>query len=387
MAKLAGSSVRRSGTIDWSRVKKLRVLGAGVFGKVWKVSYDGGTYALKKQKALRKKVRGQDISVQQELEFFKSIKTLSISNSTFFVRQVGRERWYDDCTHEMIYRIPTRGFDELVSSTTCVEYLMEFKDGPTFAKYLLSGKATNKQIHSFCAQLCHIESLLHGMGLDHGDLHAKNIIVTQTAQPAFRMNTSIASPSKAKIPFVDGLQLVAIDYGAVSKDRKTKKQILSNLKWCVVSLLTDMFVSYEQCTNQSQKELFNSQKNIVNLLHYVYREEPALLQSIMRSIDPALLPACRILLDFCDKHMTGKTVSQKTHQTLIDMMDDNRILNEVFVYVEHEFLLYKPRLHHTIMKCCSEEPTLRAPPSVVRDVMYAASAQELIDIVCSLASA
>jgi tRNA A-37 threonylcarbamoyl transferase component Bud32 len=384
MTKIAGSSIRRQGTIDWSRVKKRRVLGAGVFGKVWKVSYDGNIYAMKKQKALRKKVRGQDISVQQELEFFTILKTLSTSNSTFFVKQFGKERWYDDCTHEMIHWIPAKGFDELVSSTTCVEYLMEYKDGPTLTKYLLSGKASDKQIRSFCAQVCHIQSLLHGLGLEHGDLHGKNIIVTQTEQSTFRMDTSIASTDNPKLPFIDGLQLVAIDYGTVSKDKQSKKQLCYDIKRTVVELLTDMFASYEQCVEQSKEKLFDSKKNIYRLLHHVYQEEPTLLHSIMRSIDPALLPACRALLDFCDKHMASKTASPKA--LLIDMMDDNRDLYKVFWYVENEFLLYKPRLHHMLMKCCSEEPILHAPPSVVRDIMYAASAHELIDIVCSLAS-
>jgi len=226
---------------------------------------------------------------------------------------------------------------------------------------------------------------LYSLGLYHADLHGKNIIVTRTAQPAFQMDASVASRCKAKIPFVDGLQLVAIDYGGVSKKGRTTKNVLSRLKWCVVSLLTDMFSAYDRCAQQSKEDAFDSYKNILNLVNYVFVHEKALLHSIMRSVDPTYIPAFRTMLDFCEKHMSGKHVSSKTEKTFEGLVSSNSKLLDVVGFIDDEFLHYTPNLHHAIMKCCSAEPIIHCPPPVIRDVMYCTSVDALFEIVCSLA--
>ena len=210
---------------------------------------------------------------------------------------------------------------------------MDFKDGPTLTKYLLGGKASSKQIYSFCAQICHIHSLLYSLGLYHADLHGKNIIVTRTAQPAFQMDASVASRCKAKIPFVDGLQLVAIDYGGVSKKGRTTKNVLSRLKWCVVSLLTD--ISLVSRSIKSKEGYAFIERNSAVL--------KALGEPLAHRLLSILCAAGSLHSTIAIKYIATNRIIQCTPESFASMLDSiSRVSTHIGVYSHVSLFLLSP---------------------------------------------
>jgi len=187
--------------MDFSKIKIVKKLGAGMWGTVYLIDYENKKYAMKVQKILEEeKSRNPKFSIWRELLFFNDVNKMPRYAQKFFCRLHGYK--IQECgkyRHIRPKNIPQNSihveyFKKMNASNICVVLVMDYVGSLSLYDYLQTNLPA-KKIYTILLQICKINKIMSDMKYSHNDLHPSNIMVTQTKS---------------------GLQLVAIDYGNVT---------------------------------------------------------------------------------------------------------------------------------------------------------------------------
>lgn len=187
--------------MDFSKIKVIKKLGAGMWGTVYLIDYENKKYAMKVQKILEEeKSRNPKFPIWRELLFFNNVNKMPRESQKYFCRLHGYK--IQECgkyRHIRPKNIPQNSihveyFREMNASNICVVLVMDYVGSLSLYDYLQTSLPA-KKIYTILLQICKINKIMSDMKYSHNDLNPSNIMVTQTKS---------------------GLQLVAIDYGNVT---------------------------------------------------------------------------------------------------------------------------------------------------------------------------
>ena len=186
--------------MDFSKIKVIKKLGAGMWGTVYLIDYKNKKYAMKVQKILEEeKAQNPKFPIWRELLFFNDVNKMPRESQKFFCRLHGYK--IQECgkyKHIRPKNVPNNSIfvekvKELNASNICVVLVMDYLGSTSLYDYLQTSPPA-KKIYTILLQICKINQIMSDMKYSHNDLHPSNLMVIE--------NT--------------GLQLVAIDYGNVT---------------------------------------------------------------------------------------------------------------------------------------------------------------------------
>jgi serine/threonine protein kinase len=187
--------------MDFSKIKVVKKLGAGMWGTVYLIDYENKKYAMKVQKILEEeKTKNPKFPIWRELLFFNDVNKMPRDSQKFFCRLHGYK--IQECgkyKHIRPKNVPensifVKKFKEMNISNICVVLVMDYLGSTSLYDYLQTSPSARK-IYTILLQICKINKIMSDMKYSHNDLHPSNLMVTQTKS---------------------GIQLVAIDYGNVT---------------------------------------------------------------------------------------------------------------------------------------------------------------------------
>lgn len=230
--------------IDFDKIKILKKIGKGMHGTTFLVSYNNNKYALKIQNIMSNYYRNQNVF--REINLYKYINNLDNNYLKLFFTKLYGYEIYNNCEHKQERKnsIEKQRYFNIDNTKLCIKFLMEFKGTETLHNFFIKNKnkLTEKQIYSFCIQVCNIIYILYLGGYSHNDLHLNNIMIQKT-------NLKFFNFMKYKIPY-EGYQLSAIDYGKnIHKKYKIKDNTFINNR--ELFLFREIFTttSYILCNN------------------------------------------------------------------------------------------------------------------------------------------
>jgi serine/threonine protein kinase len=197
--------------MDFSKIKVIKELGAGMWGTVYLINYKNKKYAMKVQKILEEeKVKNPKFPIWRELLFYRDVNKMPLESKKFFCQLHGFK--IEICgkyRHIRPKNVPNNSifvekFKELNASNICAILVIDYLGSNSLENYLLSNPPA-KKIYSILLQICKINQILVNMKYSHNDLKPANLMMTPTKDKTFDIMAH-------KIPY-SGFQLVAIDYG------------------------------------------------------------------------------------------------------------------------------------------------------------------------------
>ena len=186
--------------MDFSKIKVVKKLGAGMWGTVYLIDYENKKYAMKVQKILEEeKSRNPKFSIWRELLFFNDVNKMPRKYQKYFCRLYGYK--IQECgkyQHIRPKNIPQNSihveyFKKMNASNICVVLVMDYVGSLSLYDYLQTN-LSSKKIYSILLQICKINKIMSDMKYSHNDLHPANLMVTSAKSGR-------------------DIQLVAIDYG------------------------------------------------------------------------------------------------------------------------------------------------------------------------------
>ena len=240
--------------ISLKKIKLLKKLGFGIYGTIYLVKINNKKYALKVQKIINRK------EIIKELELYEFINKINNDDQKFFTKLYKYE-FDNKCKHSQKRYInidskASNNFSKEITkhdiSPYCLRYIMDYHGNKTLSNYLIYNKLSKKNIYSIILQCIKIHLVLFKGGYSHNDLHNNNIMVRKTKDVYFTF-------MKNKIPYY-GIQLVAIDYGMVSKKR-SEKLLLKDIIKNIMNIVSNFLLPRKEILELIEK---NNVKDIVN---------------------------------------------------------------------------------------------------------------------------
>jgi serine/threonine protein kinase len=186
--------------MDFSKIKVIKKLGAGMWGTVYLIDYENKKYAMKVQKILEEeKAQNPKFPIWRELLFFNDVNKMPQESRKFFCKLHGfKIQVCGKYKHIRPKNVPensifVKKFKEMNSSNICAILVMDYLGSISLYDYLQTSPPA-KKIYTILLQICKINKIMSDMKYSHNDLHPSNLMVTENS----------------------GLQLVAIDYGNVT---------------------------------------------------------------------------------------------------------------------------------------------------------------------------
>lgn len=187
--------------MDFSKIKVIKKLGAGMWGTVYLIDYENKKYAMKVQKILEEeKTQNPKFPIWRELLFFNDVNKMPRDAQKFFCRLHGfKIQACEKYKHIRPKNSPQNSiffekFKKMNASNICILLVMDYLGSISLYDYLQTSPPA-KKIYTILLQICKINKIMSDMKYSHNDLHPSNLMVTQTKS---------------------GIQLVAIDYGNVT---------------------------------------------------------------------------------------------------------------------------------------------------------------------------
>jgi len=199
--------------IMFDKVKKIRKIGAGMFGTTYLIEINGKRYALKKEHILEEDFHKNTKSrVWREIIFCKKMENISNHFMHLYAYRFIKDCRFKHKPPTSIEEIQNEEVKELVQSITessyCVEKIFDLKDG-TLNKVFW--KLDIKQMYAMLIQLIYAIYEMRRHHFIHRDLHMNNVCYTKT-------NKEYIEILDWKIPTFGYIYSI-IDYGLIISDR------------------------------------------------------------------------------------------------------------------------------------------------------------------------
>jgi len=212
--------------MDFSKIKVIKKLGAGMFGTVYLVDYENKKYAMKVQKILEEeKKQNPKFPIWRELLFFNDVNKMPRDAQKFFCRLHGfKIQACGKYKHIRPKNSPQNSiffekFKKMNASNICILLVMDYLGSISLYDYLQTSLPA-KKIYTILLQICKINKIMSDMKYSHNDLHPLNLMVTQTKS---------------------GIQLVAIDYGNVTNARYGRELSNDSEEYYFLDLTKSLF--------------------------------------------------------------------------------------------------------------------------------------------------
>lgn len=225
--------------MNFSKIKIIKKLGAGIWGTVYLIDYEKKKYAMKVQKITEEeKTKNPVYPIWRELLFYKDVNKMPWDSQKFFSRLYGfKLQKCDKYKHIRPKNIPENSilvekFKQINASNLCVILIMDYLGSTPLYDYLLINHST-KKIYTILLQICKIILILNEMKYSHNDLHPANIMVIPTNDKTFEINGY-------NVPY-NRLQLVAIDYGNMTNVSYGKEFLDDSEEYYFLELTESIF--------------------------------------------------------------------------------------------------------------------------------------------------
>ena len=210
-------------TINWNMINIIDELGSGYNGTTYRILINGFSdyYALKRQKITEKEYESkynEDYQINNEINFFHWLSTLSLDDNIFFMLMYDYRRY--ECNFDS-KSIKGTLSDELINSPYCQDIVVQMK-GQGLNK-LIDSMNRNEILSIFC-QLTYGISLMNKSGYYHTDSRAENVCILKTSRDT--LNIGPGHLIKVK---THGNQASLIDYGNVINERKLPENITKDM--------------------------------------------------------------------------------------------------------------------------------------------------------------
>jgi len=331
-------------------LKYMKNLGAGLFGTVYLVKYNGQKYTLKVQPILSKhREKSFKYGIWRELDIYKFIDTLNDEDKKFFT-VLYIYNIYDNCKHKQVRNITLniknklhKNLLELDKSDWCVNYLIDYKGKTTLYEHMINRNISSKNLHSILLQLIKIILLLYEDGYYHNDLHFNNIMIQKTDVKYF-----ILQGRRKKY---NGYQLSLIDYGRVlhkkyknisdssfqqdlnDYKKDSEKYIFEDIYYTILNLSVNMLKYFKMLTSTT---LYNSTE-------YTKKKNAKILKKIYKNHDTFWIEATQ---EYIELYPENKLFFEKIFNSNIDKILTNydaRIWS-ILTRIYYKFIVCHPKL-------------------------------------------
>jgi len=373
--------------MDITEFKRIKKLGAGMFGTTYLVSdKNGNKYAMKIQKILEEN-RKPDFKNEfhRELDLYKYINKLPVSQQKFFTKLYHYEIT-DKIKHDQSKERPFQpGKDnkefietlkKLDESKYYLVYITDYQS-PTILRDLLvkigeSNKKKPELIYNLCLQLCNILEILRSGGYIHGDLHPGNLIISKLDK-------------LEKLRFLDkqfsysNYRLIAIDYGSVRHKKFGKEYHLSDIQffdeiflWISIILFNDDHMFF-QCKKKNKKMPFQLGKDHPGLLmNHIIKNHNDFYRVTKTKYFRLFPKKAKMTEPVFDKI---ESAAKKSSETMREMLKKLKPKSEIRRAVETlidlfiaEFSIYFPKEFVKIFDFCSQ-PSTSVPESDILEFL------------------
>jgi hypothetical protein len=308
-------------------------LSRGLFGNTYLV--EDGKYVIKTQRLPLTSARKKTGKFWQELRIYDWIDKLTPIVYREFFCTLLTWRTIQPCElpkRETKLLATTRKAEVRKLNTTplCVELLLENKGIP-FDDWLSRNMPDTKSlVYSLLGQLAAIHIIMFQEGgYHHNDLHFENVLVNVHAKNPKPINIHWNGGVDCKVSFVNGVQLVAIDYGEATKVRQGKRAKMRLVQDMVESILdllmkrykykhgTDVVVEKQDLNvdlvnDDNEGTVFVFPKRVINGVDKVIKQFPEVFQQARASavsIDPAFDSIFQQILERKRVHSPGAAAS------------------------------------------------------------------------------
>jgi serine/threonine protein kinase len=361
--------------MDFSKIKVIKKLGAGMFGTVYLIEYDNKQYAIKIQKIREEeKIKNPIFPIWRELLFYRDVNKMSREAQKFFTK-LYEYKIIDNCKHKQIRPkdIPKiqkiqEDFKKMNASNICIILIIDYKGSTTLFDYLQTNIST-KKIYSILLQVCKIILLLSDMKYSHNDLKPANIMIHPTKDKTFEIMGN-------QIPH-NGLQLVAIDYGSMSNASYGKALSDDNESYYFLELTYSLFYilqnqpKLEKNCRMQKKKFPYEKENIKNYENNFWRK---LLSKHERIVD-----------DYAEKYLqlypylrNFYSIFKKQHQTLSITNYKNEV--SVFLFkIKNNFALEHPQEYEKLTGWCST-PEFILPKKDILEILGCKTREDYVKL-------
>ena len=345
--------------MDFTKIKVIKTLGAGMYATVFLIEYDGKKYAMKKQKILEgNRNRSSRSIIWREMFFYEYVNKMPLDTQKFFCKLYDF-KIEDNCTHNQIRpkNIQKNAdlkakMDEINKSNICANFIIEYKGDTTLYDFM-STKLSPKQIYSILLQLCKIIFVLSDSMHAHNNVHLGNFMVLPTKDKTFEF-------MGAQIPH-NGLQISAIDYGDMTLEASGSRYAEDEESYYFLELSKVIFYVLmnvpkmeKDCRKQKKKYPSELDKNYMDNFWSVILQRPEYAEKYLK-----LYPKLR---DFYSKLKKVEINKLNKHM---------RYRNDVIAFfqkIEVNFALDHPEEYAKLTGWCSP-PKFTLPKKDVLEIL------------------
>jgi serine/threonine protein kinase len=339
--------------MDFTKIKIIKKLGAGMFGTVYLIEYDNKQYAMKIQKILElEKIPDYKHTIWREIFFYKDVKKMPKESKKFFCRMYAY-KILDNCKHKQVRSkdiaknsIFAKKYYEMNASNICAIFIIDYKGNTNLYDYLQTS-ITSKQIYSILLQVCKIILLLSDIKYSHNDLNPSNIIVHPTKDKTFEIKGNQIN--------YNGIQLVAIDYGNMTNKSYGPEYFEDQESFYFFELTKFLFYILQNtpkleknCRIQKKKYPYEIEKNYKNNFWRIIFEKHK------RIVDNYAKKYLRLYPHLREFYFTlKKNIQNSSMDDIKKGINYKNDINVFFLKIENHFALEHPEEYMKITGWCS----------------------------------
>jgi serine/threonine protein kinase len=357
--------------MDFSKIKVIKKLGAGMWGTVYLIKYGNKKYAMKVQKILEEeKSQSPKFPIWRELLFYRDIDKMQPEFQKFFCKL--HEFKLQKCgkyKHIRPKNIPDNSvfvekFKKINASNICVVLIIDYVGSLSLNNYLLKNRSP-KKIYTILLQICKINFILSDLKYSHNDLHPSNIMIIPTKDKTFELMGK-------QVPY-SGLQLVAIDFGNMTNASYGKELSNDSEEYYFLDLTESIFFILQNI-GKLQKNCRAQKKKFPDEVQKKYRDK--IWINIFRNYE-------NIIDTYAEKYLQLYPHLRKFY---FEFKQDKKIsglyLNDIrafLIKIMNHFALDYPELYMKISGWCSI-PEFTLPKKDILEIFSCKTREEYIKL-------
>ncbi len=350
--------------MDFSKIKVIKKLGAGMLGTVYLIEYEDKKYAMKIQKIFEEeKTKNMKFPIWRELVFYSEVNKMPPESQKFFCK-LYEYKIIEDCKHIQIRPkvFPNKldFFNKINKSNICIVLIMDYK-GPMNLYDFLQYHIPKKKVYSILLQVCKIILTLSNLKYSHNDLHPGNIMVHSTIDKTFEI-------MKYKIPYY-GLQLVAIDYGNMTNQKYSDNYNFLQLTESLFYIIMNKPKLEKNCRAQKKKYPYEK-KYSIKYNDFIWRNLMSNYGKIIDSYAEKYLKLYPNLVKFYD------SFKDQIMRISLDFKNEENIF---LLKIKNNFALDHPNEYMKITGWCSP-PEFILPKKDILDILECKTKEDYVKL-------